>query len=99
MKPLHWIIIAVAVLACLFSFYSCSKSAPTLDQQIQEATYNFKCGACDKESEFTTTMLEDFKKSGRAEAVSGKPLKVECPHCTEIEASHYEPYDPRQFGD
>jgi len=99
MKPYHWIIIAVAVLACLFSVYNCSKDGTSLDKEIQEATYNFKCGACDEQSEFTGEMLEEFKKSGRAEAISGKPLKVECPHCTEIEASHYEPYDPAQFGD
>jgi len=98
MKPLHWIIIAIAVITTLFSIRTCTSDGTKLDKTIPEPVYNFKCSACEEESEFTSSMLSDFKKSGRAEAVSGQMLKVECPHCTEIKASLYEPYSAEDLG-
>jgi len=98
MKPVHWIIIVIALLASLFSIRSCTSDGTTLDKTVAEPVYNFKCTACEEESEFTTSMLSDLKKSGRAEAISGQMLKVECPNCTKIKASLYEPYSAEELG-
>lgn len=91
MKPLHWILIVLAALAGLVLFQTCS-GGPSIDNSLPETEYTYRCNSCKKECTFTTKQITALKKAGKAVAVPGSMLKLECPNCLEIEAVPYEPY-------